>query len=110
MRIGFWDIGKNVSKFDSPNQTFEFWHILTNISGSDAYFSNMIFVLKPWDQASRFEYNEPCNQKNWGVPEEGLPDQVESWNSYICMFNEKISLANSESNFGFFWPPLIQGV
>ena len=25
---------------------------------------------------------------------------------YITIFNGKISLANSESNFGFFWPPL----
>ena len=27
---------------------------------------------------------------------------------YMTMFNGKISLANSESNFGFFWPPLIR--
>ena len=26
--------------------------------------------------------------------------------SYISMFNGKISLANSESKFGYFWPPL----
>ena len=90
--IGSRDIGQNVSKFDSPNQTFKFWHLLTNISGSEAYFSKPIFALIPWDQACHFEYNEAYKQKTffsrlikgqggpWGVPEGGLPDHVESWN------------------------------
>ena len=30
----------------------------------DAYFSKLIFVLKPWVQAGRFECHKPYNPKN----------------------------------------------
>ena len=31
--------------------------------GLGAYISNLIFVLKPWVQAGRFEYHKHYNQK-----------------------------------------------
>ena len=54
-----WDIGKNVSKYAGLVWWPGFWHILINISGPSAYFSKPIFALKPWAQASCFEYHEP---------------------------------------------------
>ena len=49
-------------------------YLFGNISGLSAYFSKLIFALKPRVQASRFEYHKPYNQKiifwNYkGVPE-----------------------------------------
>ena len=38
-----------------------------NISDPNAYFTNMIFVLKPLVQASRFEFHEAYNRKNFLV-------------------------------------------
>ena len=63
MYIGSQDIAINVSEFDLPNQTSKFWHILTNVSGFNAYVSKPIFGLKPWPQAGRFECNKPINIK-----------------------------------------------
>ena len=39
------DFGPNVSKFDSPNQTFQYWDILTSNSESDANFQNQLLCL-----------------------------------------------------------------
>ena len=32
--------------------------------GLGAYFSKLIFALKPWDWAGRFEYHEPYNRND----------------------------------------------
>ena len=37
------------------------WHIFADISGLGTYISKLIFALKPWDWAGRFEYHEPHN-------------------------------------------------
>ena len=58
LKIWFWniccgsrDIYKNMSEFYSLNQTFKFWHILTNISGSNAKksFSPLLHLIVPPD-------------------------------------------------------------
>ena len=63
--IGSRDIRQNMSKFEGLVWFVKFWHIFVNILGSDAYFSKPIFALKPWAQAGRFEYNEPCSRKTF---------------------------------------------
>ena len=40
-------------------------YIFANISGLGQYFSKLIFVLKHWVQACRFEYHEPYNGNNY---------------------------------------------
>ena len=64
-RIRSQDIGQNVPKLRSPNQTSLFWDFLANISGPDAFFSKPFFALKPWAQAGRFEYHEAHKQNNF---------------------------------------------
>ena len=56
------DIDQNVPKYEGLVWLPEFRHKLFNISGPGAYFSKPTFVLKPWAQAGRFEYNEPNKQ------------------------------------------------
>ena len=66
---GIGKIRKNVLKYASLVWRSRFWHILTNVSGSGAYISKLIFASNPCAQANRFEYHEPYNQKetNFGV-------------------------------------------
>ena len=63
--IGSWVIGQNVTKLEGLVWRVRFWHVLTNISGSNAYISKPIASLKPWAQAGRFEYHEPYKQENF---------------------------------------------
>ena len=59
------DIGQNVSNFSGLVWMAEFLHFFGNFLGLRAYFSKLIFVLKPWVWAGQFEYNEPYNPKNF---------------------------------------------
>ena len=65
------DIKQNRPKIRLPNQTWIFLDILVNISGPVAYFFIQIFALKPWAQASRFEYHKSYiqNKKIWIIRE-----------------------------------------
>ena len=63
--IGSRDNSQDVSKFGLPNQTFPFWHKLTNILEVNAYFSKLTFALKPWTHAGSFEYHEPYKRNNF---------------------------------------------
>ena len=54
-----------MAKFEGLGWQVKFWHIFIDILGPDVYFSKPIFALKPWAQASRFEYNKPYNWKNF---------------------------------------------
>ena len=65
------DIGKNVSNFAGLVWKADFGHVLADISGLGAHFSKPIFALKPWVQASRFEYHEPHNLSNFFLPLKG---------------------------------------
>ena len=47
-------------------------HIKLSIKGQGAYFSIPIFGLKPWAQASRFEYNEPYKRETFFWPIKGV--------------------------------------
>ena len=51
---------KKCPKSAFQTKTSKIWHILADILGLGAYFSNPIFSLKPWVQACRFEYHKPC--------------------------------------------------
>ena len=55
------DIGQNVSNFAGLVWKADFLHLMSNISGLEAYFSKPIFALEPWVQANWFEYHEPYN-------------------------------------------------
>ena len=76
------DIGINMLKLDLPNHTFKFWHIFTNISGSDAYFSKPIFAL--FIQVCLLS---KCLSKNI--------DQCGPWRVLFYHESPKISLAGS---------------
>ena len=115
------DIDQKVSKFEDLVWRAKFWYILTNISGSEAYFSKPIYSLNSWDQAGHFEYNEGYKRTNFfallmdggslgsarGRSSRPCRELKCFGESYISMFDGKISCANSESNFGYFWPPLM---
>ena len=73
------DINKKVSKISLPNQTTKIWHILTDISGLGAYFSKLIFALKPWVRAGQFEYHEPYNPINFFSPLKGSEPFCQPW-------------------------------
>ena len=51
-----WNIGKNISTFSFLSKIS---YLFADISGPDAYFSNLIFALKPWVQAGRFSTMNP---------------------------------------------------
>ena len=55
------DIGQNVSNFAGLVWKANFVHFFGNILGLGGYFLKLIFALKPWVQAGRFEYHEPHN-------------------------------------------------
>ena len=57
---GSWDKAKR-----AKNQTCIILDVLANISGPSAYFSKLIFALKPCAQAGRFKYHEPYKQNNF---------------------------------------------
>ena len=48
-----------------------FLHFFGNILGLGAYFLKLIFALKPWVQAGRFEYHEPYNPNIFFSPLKG---------------------------------------
>ena len=73
------DINKKMSKIGLPNQTTKIWHILTDISGLGAYFSKLIFALKPWVRAGQFEYHEPYNPINFFSPLKGSEPFCQPW-------------------------------
>ena len=56
--------GQNVSNFAGLVWKANFWHFFGVILGLGAYFLKLIFALKPWVWAGRFEYNEPYNLNN----------------------------------------------
>ena len=66
------DIAKKVSKIGLPNQTGKIWHIFADISGLGAYFSYIIFALKPWDWAGWVEYHEPYNRNDFFFTYKGV--------------------------------------
>ena len=69
--IGSRVIGQNVTKLEGLVWRVRFWHVLTNISGSNAYISKLIASLKPLAQADRFEYLEPYKWKTFFRPVKG---------------------------------------
>ena len=68
-----WDIGQNVSEYQGLVWRPKFAHILDNISGPNAYFSKTIFALKPWAQASCFEYHEAYKRNKENFASKGGP-------------------------------------
>ena len=68
-------------KSSSPNHTFPIFGVSANISERDAYFSKLIFVLKPQGQACRFQYHEAFNPTWEGGPNLAPPPDI-----FVCCF------------------------
>ena len=107
---GSWDINQNVPKSGSPNQTCIFWDILANISGLSTYFTKPIFALKPWAQASHFEYHEAYKQnKNfwWEILHKKLTEYLKtSWSDQIWFIFMSICIVpkhNSSQDIEVSW-------
>ena len=108
--IGSWNIGQYLSKFRSPNQTFKFWDILANISGLSTYFTKPIFALKPWAQASHFEYHEAYKRNKkfwWEILHKKLTEYLKtSWSDQIWFIFMSICIVpkhNSSQDIEVSW-------
>ena len=65
-------MAKKVRTFWHFARKATFGYIFANISGLSAYFSKLIFALKPWVQADGFEYHESFNRKNFSWTYKGV--------------------------------------